>query len=77
MVANTGFNAPCEPPREKVKGLLTGFTHLVYSAKILPLPTIYLCSDYSTKICCVIVTKKVIVRDLCENFKVTKHFNNP
>ena len=24
--ANTGFNAPCEPPRWKVKDFLTGFT---------------------------------------------------
>jgi hypothetical protein len=24
--ANTGFNAPCEPPRWKVEDFLTGFT---------------------------------------------------
>ena len=27
--ANTGFNAPCEPPRWKVEDFLTGFTCLL------------------------------------------------
>jgi hypothetical protein len=27
--ANTGFNAPCEPPRWKVEDFLTGFTFLL------------------------------------------------
>jgi hypothetical protein len=27
--ANTGFNAPCEPPRWKVEDFLTGFTSIL------------------------------------------------
>ena len=34
MAANTGFNAPCEPPRWKVEDFLTGFTPRKFLCKM-------------------------------------------
>jgi len=41
--ANTGFNAPCEPPRWKVEDFLTGFTAIMNEfANSFPLALSYI-----------------------------------
>jgi len=47
--ANTGFNAPCEPPRWKVEDFLTGFTYQIFCLTIGIPPNIFK-SRYSHRI---------------------------